>query len=414
MRMYDIPKPVVTEAYRRVKANKGAAGVDNQTVADFEKNLENNLYIIWNRMSSGSYFPPAVRRVEIPKSDGKTRQLGIPTVGDRVAQMVAKIYLEPKVEPHFHEDSYGYRPRKSAQEAVGKARERCWTHEWVLDLDIKGFFDNLDHDLVMRAVKKHTDCAWLLLYIKRWLTAPVETADGQRQERTKGTPQGGVISPLLANLFLHHAFDEWMKKNHSQHPFERYADDVIVHCKTLAEAEAIKAAIEQRLKACHLELQPDKTRIVYCKRDGRKEDYEHISFDFLGYTFRPRKARNRRNGSLFVGFLPAISNKAKQKIREVTRQWQLSSMSEKRLEEIARKINPSIRGWINYYGKYYKTAMNPELKAINDRLVKWARKKYKKLRSSDEKARQWLINVAARDSQLFAHWQVGLCDTTGQ
>ncbi|MFH1821452.1 MAG: group II intron reverse transcriptase/maturase [Methanobacteriota archaeon] len=253
---FEISKQVMWKAYKRVKANKGASGVDEESILDFEVKLRDNLYKLWNRMSSGSYFPPAVRRVEIPKANGGMRPLGIPTVSDRIAQMVVKMYLEPKVEPYFHKDSYGYRPNKSAIEALGIARERCWRQDWVLDLDIRGFFDNLDHELLMRAVKKHTDCKWIVLYVERWLKAPVQLENGTRISRGKGTPQGGVVSPLLANLFLHYALDEWMKRKYSDIPFERYADDVVFHCKTEAEAKALKMAIEERLVACGLELYP--------------------------------------------------------------------------------------------------------------------------------------------------------------
>lgn len=262
--MYEISKQIVWQAYERVKSNKGAAGVDNRTLMDFEKDLKGNLYKIWNRMSSGSYHPSPVRAVEITKSDGKTRTLGIPTVEDRVAQMVAKIYLEPTLEQHFHQDSYGYRPNKSAHDAISKAKVRCWQYDWVIDLDIKGFFDNIDHELMMKAVQKHTDNKWLLTYIKRWLRAPMQLKDGVILTRTRGTPQGGVISPLLANLFLHYAFDKWMERNFSQVLFERYADDIITHCKTEQEAEELKKAITQRMIDCKLELHPDKTQIAYC------------------------------------------------------------------------------------------------------------------------------------------------------
>jgi RNA-directed DNA polymerase len=258
---YSISKNSVWEAWKKVRANQGAAGVDAESVAEFEADLKNNLYKLWNRMSSGSYFPPPVRMVAIPKSGGGKRMLGIPTVTDRVAQMVAKVYLEPKLEPRFHPDSYAYRPGKSALDAVGKARERCWQYDWVLDLDIRGFFDNLDHDLLMRAVRAHTDCRWILLYVERWLKAPAQREDGTLVAREKGTPQGGVISPLLANLFLHYEFDEWMRRNYPHIPFERYADDIIVHCKSETQAKQRRDAIEQRLGECNLQLHPEKTRI---------------------------------------------------------------------------------------------------------------------------------------------------------
>ncbi|MCA1617697.1 MAG: group II intron reverse transcriptase/maturase, partial [Acidobacteria bacterium] len=244
---YSISKKVVWEAYLRVKANDGAAGIDDESVADFERDLKNNLYKIWNRMSSGTYFPPPVRTVSIPKSNGGERKLGIPTVGDRVAQMVVKLYLEPEVEPHFHPDSYGYRPAKSAVDAVETARKRCWRYDWCIDLDIKGFFDNLDHSLIMRAVKKHTNVAWVLLYIERWLKAPIQLEDGTLEERDRGTPQGSVVSPLLANTFMHHAFDEWMRGEFPHVPFERYADDVLVHCASEKQAKFVLAAIQKRL-----------------------------------------------------------------------------------------------------------------------------------------------------------------------
>ncbi len=266
---YNIPKQLVWDAYQRVKANRGAAGVDGESLAAFEQDLKGNLYKVWNRMSSGSYFPPPVRLVEIEKDNGGTRPLGIPTVADRVCQTVAKMVLEPMVEPVFHPDSYGYRPGKSALDAVGMARKRCWATAWVIDLDIKSFFDSLDHELVERAVAHHTDIPWVRLYIARWLRAPVQRPDGTLEQRTRGTPQGGVVSPLLANLFLHYAFDIWMQRHFPGVRFERYADDAIVHCRTEQEARAVLEAIRGRFEQCGLELHPMKTRIVYCKRDGR-------------------------------------------------------------------------------------------------------------------------------------------------
>jgi RNA-directed DNA polymerase len=304
---FSISKQVVWEAYRRVKANQGAAGVDGQSVKDFEVGLKDNLYKIWNRMSSGSYFPPPVRTVEIAKSDGRLRRLGIPTVADRVAQMVVKMHLEPDVEPNFHPDSYGYIRGRSALEAVGVVRKRCWRYNWVIDLDIKGFFDNIDHDLMLHAVKKHTTSKWMLLYIERWLKAPAQSEDGRLIKREKGTPQGGVISPLLANIFLHHAFDEWMRSDHRSVRFARYADDIVVHCRSEAQAQFMLRAIKRRLARCKLQLHPDKTKIVYCKDDRRSGNYEHESFDFLGYSFRPRGCKGP---GYFVGFTPAVSKSA--------------------------------------------------------------------------------------------------------
>jgi RNA-directed DNA polymerase len=290
---FEISKKVVWEAWKRVKANHGAAGVDEESIADFEKGVKDNLYKIWNRMSSGCYFPPAVRTVGIPKKDKRVRLLGIPTVADRVAQMVAKMYLEPVLEPNFHPDSYGYRPGKSAIQAVEVTRRRCWKYDWVLEFDIKGLFDKMDHDLLMRAVRKHTGCKWILLYIERWLKVPFQKEDGTLVERTKGTPQGGVISPLLANLFLHYVLDKWMKRNYPQTPFCRYADDGVVHCRDEAEARLMKEVLENRFKECNLELHSEKTRIIYCKDENRRGEHPHTKFDFLGFTFRPRRSKNR-------------------------------------------------------------------------------------------------------------------------
>jgi RNA-directed DNA polymerase len=400
---FEIPKREVWEAYKRVRANQGAAGVDGQSIAEFEVNLADNLYKLWNRMSSGSYFPPPVRRVDIPKDDGGTRRLGIPTVADRIAQMVVKRRLEPLVEPKFHHDSYGYRPGKSAIEAVGVARQRCWRSAWVLDLDIKAFFDSIDHALLMRAVRKHTDCPWVLLYIERWLTAPMQKADGGLIARERGTPQGGVISPLLANLFLHYGFDAWMRRNHPDIPFERYADDAICHCQSEQQARMVRAALEQRLAECGLTLHPEKTQIVYCKDDDRRGDYPNRKFDFLGYTFRPRLAR-RRQGRIGVSFSPAVSNKALKAVRREVRTWNLPRRSDKSLDDLARMFNPVIRGWINCYGHYYKSALYPTLRQIDAKLARWAFWKYKSLRGHQRRSRHWLDRAARRQSDLFAHW----------
>jgi len=400
-----ISKWEVWEAYKLVKANKGSAGVDGQSIAEFEEDLKNNLFKIWNRMSSGSYFPPPVRLVDIPKDNGKTRPLGIPTVSDRIAQTVVKRYLEPIVEEYFHADSYGYRPGKSAIEAIGVARQRCWRYDWVLDLDIKGFFDNIDHDLLMRAVRKHTNCKWVLLYIERWLNAPAQLEEGSLINRDKGTPQGGVISPLLANLFLHYAFDTWMKRHYPQIPFERYADDGICHCRSKAEAEILRVAIEKRFAECGLELNLQKTKIVYCKDDDRRGNYPEQKFDFLGFTFRPRRAKNRR-GKLFVGFTPAISNRAKKSICDTMRRWKMHRQTDKSLDELARVVNPVLRGWINYYGRFYKSALYRVFQHLNNILVQWASRKYKRLRGYDQRASQWLQGVFHRQPKLFAHWQL--------
>lgn len=398
-----ISKYVVWEAFKRVKANQGAAGVDSESVEEFEKNLKNNLYKIWNRMSSGTYFPPPVRSVGIPKKDGGERRLGIPTVSDRIAQTVVKMCLEPMVEPHFHPDSYGYRPGKSALDAVGAARQRCWRYDWVIDLDIRGFFDNLDHELVMRAVGRYAQCRWILLYVKRWLEAPAQREDGTLVPRTKGTPQGGVISPLLANIFLHLAFDDWMRKTYPEVPFERYADDSLAHCKTEEQAQRVLASIRQRLKQCRLEVHPQKTKMVYCKDDDRKGRHPNEKFTFLGYSFRPRRSKNRF-GKYFINFSPALSNEAAKKMRQEMRRWRLHLRSDKAIDDLARMWNPVLRGWIQYFGKFYKSALYPVFRHLNGLLVRWAMRKYKRLRRHRRRAEHWLGGIARREPRMFAHW----------
>lgn len=404
---YEISKQVVLEAFRRVKANRGAAGVDNESLESFEANLKNNLYKLWNRMSSGSYFPPPVKAVEIPKKTGGVRVLGVPTVADRVAQMVVKIYFEPKVEPHFHSDSYGYRPGKSAVDALAVTRKRCWKHNWVLEFDIKGLFDNIDHELLMKAVRKHTDNPWVLLYIERWLKAPFQMADGTIRERTQGTPQGGVISPVLANLFLHYAFDKWMEKNHPDKPFARYADDAVAHCHTEEGAQRLRESLDRRFAECGLELHPVKTRIVYCKDDGRRGDYQETKFDFLGYTFRPRRSKDWK-GRFFINFTPAVSNKAKKEMRQQIHDWRMHLKPDKTIDDLSRMFNPVIRGWINYYGCFYKSELYPVLGHLNQALVRWARRKYKIFAAHQRRATHWLRKIARREPKLFSHWQLGV------
>jgi RNA-directed DNA polymerase len=403
---FRILKQQVWAAYLRVKANDGAPGVDGQTMEDFERNLKRNLYRIWNRMSSGTYFPPPVLQVSIPKRDGGERKLGIPTISDRIAQTVVKLSLEPLVEPCFHPDSYGYRPRRSALDAVGRARERCWKFNWVLDLDIRSFFDSLAHDLVMRAVKRFTDCRWVLLYVERWLVAPLQHEDGTLVARAMGTPQGGVISPLLANIFLHLAFDTWMQEEHPGVPFERYADDVLVHCTTAEHAARMRKAIEARLARCKLALHEGKTKVVYCKDANRPDRWEHEEFDFLGFTFRPRRARNR-NGQYFVSFSPAVSARAAKQMRQtIRRDWRLTHRTDKELSDLAHMFNPILRGWINYYGRFYRSAMVQALWTLNPALTRWAQRKYKTLKGHRTRATRWLGGVARRDPTLFAHWQL--------
>lgn len=404
---YEISKHVVLDAFRRVKANKGAAGIDDESLEAFEQNLRNNLYKIWNRMSSGSYFPPPVKAVEIPKKSGGTRVLGVPTVADRVAQMVVKIHFEPQVEPHFHPDSYGYRPGKSAVDALAVTRQRCWRYDWVLEFDIKGLFDNIDHYLLMKAVRKHTDRPWVILYIERWLRAPFQMPDGTVKERTRGTPQGGVVSPVLANLFLHYAFDLWMARNHPDKPFARYADDAVAHCRSMEEAMRLHDSLKERLAECGLELHPSKTRVVYCKDDDRWNEYPETKFDFLGYTFRPRRSKNR-HGKVFINFTPAVSNKAQKAMRQTIRGWRVHLKPDKTLNDLSLMFNPVIRGWVNYYGRFYKSELYPVLMHMDRALVRWAVRKHKKLEGHQRRATHWLGEIARRDPRLFTHWQMGI------
>ena len=391
-----------------MKAKAGGAGVDRQSLDDFGKDRQNNLYKLWNRMSSGCYFPPPVKAVPIPKKQGGTRILGVPTVADRIAQTVVKLVFEPKVEPIFLKDSYGYRPNKSALDAVGVTRKRCWQYDWVLEFDIVGLFDNIPHDLLMKAVRKHTHCKWVILYIERWLKAPMQEADGKLVERTCGTPQGGVISPVLSNLFLHYVFDVWMERNHPSKPWCRYADDGLVHCKTKHDAEMLLQALRKRFSECGLELHPKKTKIVYCKDSHRKESHSEIKFDFLGFTFRPRVAMNNKTQEVFVSFAPAVSGSSQKSMRAKTRKMGWRNRTELSLEEIAKCYNPVLQGWINYYGSYYRSELYPVWRHFNKTLVAWARKKYKGFGRSKIKAAIFLQEIARREPALFAHWRAGM------
>ena len=387
--------------------------MDGESLAMFEEDLAGNLYKIWNRMSSGSYFPPPVRLVEIPKDGGGTRPLGIPTVADRVAQTVVKMVLEPLVEPGFHGDSYAYRPGKSAIDAVGTARKRCWTADWVIDLDVKAFFDSMPHDLVERAVAHHTDSKWVRLYVGRWLRAPMQRPDGTLEARTKGTPQGGVASPLLANLFLHYVFDAWIQRTFPNVQFERFADDAIVHCRSERQAQYVLQAIRERFAQHGLELHPTKTQIVYCKDDDRKGEYERVAFDFLGYTFQPRRARNR-HGKYFVSFLPAISARSAKAIRKVIRDWRMASTrNNQQLEDLARLVDPYVRGWMNYYGQYYRSKCVQVLRKLNEALAAWARWKFRRFRRRERASMHWLGRIAQREPNLFALWHLGVRPEAG-
>jgi RNA-directed DNA polymerase len=402
---YCIAKRVVWEAYQLVRANRGAAGVDDETIAMFEQNLSGNLYKLWNRMTSGSYFPPPVKQVEIPKAKGGTRKLGVPTVSDRIAQSVVKLMIEPTLDPVFHPDSYGYRPGKSAKQAIAVTRKRCWQYDWVVEFDIKAAFDQIDHALLMKAVRSHIREDWILLYIERWLTAPFEIADRTKLSRTRGVPQGGVVSPILMNLFMHYAFDSWMKRTYPQCPFARYADDAVVHCRTQAQAEAVMRSIALRLEECGLTMHPEKSKIVYCKDSKRTGAFPNVQFTFLGFTFGPRGARGRHN-RLFTGFLPAVSGDALKRMRQVVRGWRVHRRTPATLEEIAQLCNPMIQGWWNYYGAFYQSEMRKLFHYIDQKLAQWARRKYKTLRRRKQRSVRWLGKMKELAPWLFVHWRI--------
>ena len=396
-KQHPVTKKMVLEAYRKVKSNKGSAGIDEQSLTDFEQNASSHLYRIWNRMTSGSYHPPVVKQVAIPKKSGGVRNLGIPTVSDRIAQQVVKRYLEPKVDSSFHADSYGYRSGKSAHQALAKAVTNCGYYSWVVDLDIKGFFDNLDHDLLMLAVKRYTGEKWILIYIERWLKAGVSKG-GVVEKRERGTPQGGVISPLLSNIFLHFAFDKWMEKYHPNMPFERYCDDAIIHCTTEKQAQFIKSAVEKRMKECCLELNREKTNVVYCKNLTHTESHKSVSFDFLGYTFRPLR-RPTKNGWRLTYF-PCMSksskNDVRQKLRKVVGRGYKGS-----IQDLAKVLNPKIRGWYRYYCHYSHWTTRDVWYWLNTKMVRWI---MNTRRLGKGRAHQWLVNVYKTNPRLFEHW----------
>ena len=462
-----IDKRRVYEAYKAVKSNKGAAGVDGQTIEQFESDLRGNLYKVWNRMCSGSYFPPPVLAVAIPKKSGDgERILGVPAVSDRIAQMVVKQLIEPDLERIFLPDSYGYRPRKSALDAVGVTRERCWKNDWILEFDIRGLFDNIDHDLLLKAVRKHVQCEWALIYIERWIKAPM-VRDGMIIERTRGTPQGGVISPILSNLFLHYTFDLWMKRTHPDLPWCRYADDGLVHCRTEQEAEALRAELQARLEECRLEMHSTKTKIVYCK-DGKRKGtvdsdakcnatsaqahqgkarfsfllrrlpldfgdakaapgkgksrrfkalrrctsrrnsgtYPNVTFDFLGYQFRPRMVRSSRNGQLFCSFTPAVSPSSLKAIRSTVRDLNIPQLTVRSLDDIVRMLNPLLRGWIQYYGRYNPAALEIMLRYVNLTVLRWVMRKFKRFQGRKVGAANFLEKLVRIQPSLFEHWRI--------
>ncbi len=403
---YKISKREVWEAWKEIKTNRGSGGVDGETIKTFETKLERNLYKLWNRMSSGSYLPKPVRQVSIPKSDGGQRLLGIPTIEDRIAQTVVKRQLEPILEKIFHKDSYGYRPGKSAHQALDITRQRCWKYNWVVDIDIRKFFDSIDHELMMKAVCHHTRERWVILYVERWLRAPVQKEDGTIEQRTKGTPQGGVISPLLANLYLHYVLDAWMQRKYPNVPFARYADDLVIHARTEAEGKSLMMAVNERFQECSLSLNTEKSKIVYCKDQRRTGNYDCTQFTFLGYLFRQRSLKTRAD-EMLMGFNPAISPKAIKRIGTEMRRWTLHLRSDLSLEKIAAWVNSKVRGWIAYYTRYFKSVFSRLLYRLNFILIKWVARKHKDLRKRFDRAYAYLRGIARRQPNLFVHWQFG-------
>jgi len=409
---FNISKSLIWDAYKKVKSNGGSAGVDNQSLQDFDVNLGPNLYKIWNRMSSGSYMPPPVKSVPIPKKSGGTRMLGIPCVSDRIAQMAAKLILDENLEPIFHRDSFGYRANKSAHQAIGLTRRRCWQYDWVVEFDIRGCFDNIPHSLLEKALDKHIECQWVLLYTKRWLKAPICDVEGNLVAREKGIPQGGVVSPVLMNLFLHYTFDVWMERRLPGVPFCRYADDGLVHCTSVEQAEFVLTTLKERFEQCGLELHPDKTRIVYCQDVNRTQKYHCVSFDFLGYTFRPRSSADKY-GRRFVNFLPAVSRTALKAMRQTIRRWKIQLKSEKSLEDISFMVRPILRGWQNYYGYFYGSALSAVWGHFNQYLARWVTRKFKQFRGHHRRATHRLGKIARQRPYLFPHWELGYKPSAG-
>lgn len=403
---FDIPKRLVWEAYRDVKAKGGAAGVDKESIKMFEVHLKDNLYRLWNRLSSGSYFPPPVKAVPIPKKSGGERVLGVPTVTDRIAQAVVKKILEPILDPIFDEDSFGYRPGKSAHDAISVTRQRCWRYDWVVEFDIKGLFDNINHNLLMKALRHHCDIRWVLLYVERWLKTPMQMSSGELVPRDLGTPQGGVVSPILANLFLHYAFDAWVRRSMPRVPFCRYADDGLLHCKSRKQAEYVMECIKRRFKECGLDIHPQKSQIVYCKDANRKEEHENICFDFLGFTFRPRQCVSEKHG-VHPNFLPAISRTSMKAINQEIRSWHIQLKNDKSLVDLANMFNAKLRGWFIYYGRFYPSALQRIWHNVNGYLVRWVRRKYKRFASHKRRAWKYLRQLAQGNQRLFIHWQLG-------
>jgi group II intron reverse transcriptase/maturase len=393
-----ISRKMVWQAYAEVKANKGSAGIDDMDWTYLEQHRSAELYKLWNRLTSGSYYPQAVKRVAIPKKGGGQRHLGVPTILDRIAQEVVRTYLERKVEPVFHHSSYGYRPGRNCHQAVEQACSNSMNHDFAIDLDIKGFFDNIDHELLLKAVKHYCPDKWVLMYVERWLKAGIFQQDGTITPTMQGTPQGGVISPLLANIFLHVVFDGWMAKYHPEKPFERYADDIVVHCKTEKQALFMLRQIKSRITYCKLELHPEKTRIINMRGIAQKRYPK--GFDFLGFTIKPSSFKTKEELIAFPGIF--VSRKSKtailQKIRAMNiHKWRTT------LESIARRINPVICGITTYFHKFRRNELREVWRQLNVRLQKWAKWEM----GLGKKRSLWYLKIRYKENPgLFAHWRL--------
>jgi len=397
----------VVKAYRKVKKGGKAVGIDNENWAEFDKQPERNLYVIWNRLASGSYHPQAVREVEIPKKDGKVRKLGIPTLRDRIAQQVLKDYMENRIDHLFHDNSYGYRPLKSAHDALEQVRQNCFKQDWVIDMDISKFFDEMDHELVLKAVEHVMDEKWVKLYVGRWLRMPIQKKDGTLQQKEgKGTPQGGVISPLLANLYLHFSLDMWLSKHYPQVNFVRYADDIVINCNSKEESETVLEAVKQRLSEVKLQFNESKTRIAYCKDYKRKGNYEIVKFEFLGFSYQPRARIGKFDGLKYMAFTAEISQSNQKRIREVIRENKLWNNTTLDIMDIAKSLNMKLSGWINYYSKYSKRTLRRTLSKVDIRLIKWLKSKHK---IGSRKSSAKLKQIKQVNPNLFYHWQKGYC-----
>jgi group II intron reverse transcriptase/maturase len=391
-----ISKIMVWQAYKAVKANKGGAGIDAMTWTELEANPAPHLYKLWNRLTSGTYFPQPVKQVGIPKKGGGTRFLGIPTLLDRIAQQVVRAHLELQLEPIFHAHSFGYRPGKSAHDAVNQSLKHCFNHDFVVDLDIKGFFDHIDHELLLKALRHYCKDKWVELYVSRWLKAGVMTPLGHLETKS-GTPQGGVISPLLANLFLHVAFDLWMEKNHPEKPFERYADDIVVHCKTEKQAQFMLKQIEQRFNTCKLEVHPLKTKIVNLRGES-KANYPK-KYDFLGFTLKPSMVKLKDKCKLMPGSF--VSIKSRTAMLEKFKALQIHKRR-KPLEELAKLLNPIIRGMDNYFQQLRGEQVRYVWNQLNHRLLKWVKWEKGLYKMA---AVKWLKSKYKQNPGLFYHWK---------